>query len=175
VNRPLLAVVVALLAPACAVDLVDLAPFPCAADSTCPESLMCAVGASRDAVGICLDSCASSGECQDGSSCGPAAGGNACLPECQPFGYDCELGTTCRLSPLAGDQGFFATCSVIGDGERLASCETSIDCPANTSCMARGAEPLACRPNCDADHPCRRGMTCEPLLPSSAGVCFDSN
>jgi hypothetical protein len=51
----MLAPVVALLVPACAKSLEALAPFPCAADGTCPAGFVCGGldGGSPDATPIC--------------------------------------------------------------------------------------------------------------------------
>ncbi len=164
---------VVLLAAACAEDPLALAPFPCAGDGSCPEALTCARGIGDDRADVCLPECASSFDCEDGSRCAAVGETRACLPECTPFGTDCDGRTSCRMQP-DGDDGYIATCLAFGDGhEMFDACESSLDCPGNASCArADAAEPFSCRPQCDAAHPCRRDMTCEPLLPSGAGVCF---
>ncbi len=161
------------LLAACAQDPLALAPFPCAGDGSCPESLTCAAGMGEEASAVCLPGCASSIDCEEGSRCAPVGGTLACLPECTPFGTDCEGATTCRMQPDA-EEGYTATCLALSaDSEMFGACESSLDCPGNASCVrASQAEPASCRPQCDPAHPCRRHMTCEPLLPSGAGVCL---
>jgi hypothetical protein len=161
-----------LLLAACAEDPLALAPFPCAGDGTCPASLTCADGLGDLGAAVCLPECTSSLDCEEGSRCAPVGETRACLPECTPFGTDCDGASTCRMQPDA-DEGYTATClAVTGGGEMFGACESSLDCPGNASCVhASMGEPKTCRPQCDAEHPCRRRMTCEPLLPSGAGVC----
>jgi hypothetical protein len=160
---------------ACAADPLTSGPFPCADDGSCPESLTCTAGTSSDpAAAMCMEGCSSSNDCAEGSRCAQVGDAQACLDECTPFGRDCEGATTCRMQPLAGGAGFFATCvSVTGGHEPFGACESAMDCGAQATCIrVTEAEPFTCRPQCDADHPCRKSMTCEPLLPSGAGVCI---
>ena len=160
---------------ACAEDPLTSGPFPCASDGTCPESMTCTAGTASDsAAAMCMEGCSSSFDCAEGSRCAQVGDTQACLDECTPFGTDCEGATTCRMQPLAGGEGFFATCvSVVAGHQQLDACESAVDCPAQSTCVrATDAEPFTCRPQCDAEHPCRKSMTCEPLLPSGAGVCM---
>jgi hypothetical protein len=163
-----------LLAAGCAQDLTDLAPFPCAGDGTCPESLTCATSITAEPGGTCVAECSSSIECEEGSRCSQVDGAGACLPECEPFGTDCDPGTTCRLQPLSDEGGYFATCiATVAESQQLAPCDNNRDCAGHASCYRESSDqPGTCRPHCDSHHECRRNMTCEPLLPSGAGVCI---
>lgn len=169
-----LAIAALTLLAGCAEDPLALAPFPCAGDGTCPEALICAAGISDNAAGMCLASCTSSSECEEGSRCASLGGGvGACLAECTLFGTDCAGATSCRIQ--AADEGSFASCVAVTaeHGMMFGVCESAVDCPANASCVrAAPTEPPTCQPHCDAEHACRRGMICEALLPSGAGVCL---
>lgn len=171
-----IAIAAALLASAaCATDPLTSGPFPCADDGTCPESMTCTAGTASDsAAAMCMEGCASSFDCAEGSRCAQVGETQACLDECTPFGTDCEGATTCRMQPLADGEGFFATCVTVTAGHKqLDACETAMDCPAQSTCVrATEAEPFLCHPQCDAENPCRKSLTCEPLLPSGAGVCM---
>ena len=165
----------ALLLAACAEDPLARGSFPCAGDGTCPGSLVCTAGTGSDpAEAMCMEDCAASTDCEEGSRCAAVGEAAACLPECTPFGTDCEGATTCRVQPLAAGEGFFATCVTASRGHELYStCESALDCPPQAACFrASDAAPFTCQPQCDAEHPCRRNTTCQPLLPSGAGVCI---
>jgi len=166
-------IAVFLLLAACAEDPLALAPFPCADDGSCPAALTCAAGLGDDGGGVCLPECTSSVDCEDGWRCAAVGAANACMEECTPFGTDCVGATTCRIEP-ASDEGYTATCLAVSAGHgMLGACDSSLDCPGNASCArASEAEPFTCRPHCDPTHACRRDMTCQPLLPSGAGVCL---
>jgi hypothetical protein len=170
-------VVALALAAACAQDPLTSGPFPCAADGTCPESLTCTTGTGSDPVAaLCMEGCARSTDCEEGSRCAQVGDTAACLGECTPFGVDCEGASTCRLQPLAGGEGFFATCVAVGGGgDAVATCESAVDCPPQATCFrASDDDSFTCHPQCDDDHPCRRrSQTCRPLLPSGAGVCVE--
>jgi hypothetical protein len=160
---------------ACAQDPLTSGPFPCADDGSCPESMTCTGGTVSDpTAAMCMDGCASSTDCQEGSRCAQVGDTRACLDECTPFGTDCEGATSCRMQPLAGGEGFFATCVSVTPGhQHYDACESAVDCQPQATCVrANESEPFTCHPQCDAEHPCRKSLTCEPLLPSGAGVCM---
>ncbi len=162
-------------ASACAQDPLTSGPFPCADDGTCPESLTCTTGTGADPVAaMCMEGCVTSTDCQEGSGCAQMGDTSACLAECTPFGSDCEGPTACRMQPTAGGDGYFATCIAIGGGAKADdTCESTVDCAPQATCFRSSeADPFTCHPQCDAANPCRKSKTCQPLLPSGAGVCI---
>jgi hypothetical protein len=102
----------------CAVDLRELGPFPCAADSRCPDGLAClpevgcaparldvacdettdcstAATGARCVQGMCALACQDGKGCPTGRVCSVLTGSGVCLQQCtSPSG--CESGQECR-------------------------------------------------------------------------------
>lgn len=110
-------VLTVIAAAGCALPLSDLAPFPCAADQSCPGELACVPGVGCTAArldALCFDTtdCRLAG---DGVACRQGL----CAPSCQA-GQGCAAGRVCSSRDAAG------TC--------LLGCAIGQDCPQGLVC-----------------------------------------
>lgn len=104
---------------ACAKDLSELAPYPCALDGGCPDGLACVAGKCARAVagsicvpgitdcspigagarcesGLCAAACVDGAGCAPGTVCTQRIGEGACLPDCSfTSNGTCPSGTFC--------------------------------------------------------------------------------
>ena len=171
----------AALVAACAKDAASLAPFPCAADNTCPSGVLCLPGTGcvtpqPDAlcpsgndcsaglvctVGRCEPPCSSSGGCVAGRVCSGGDGG-VCLAECAagtscPGKLECaELWQPGEKACMPSGVGFESSCATEG-----AACG-----PVGASAICnQGACGIACKDGAG----CPSGQLC--TAQSGIGIC----
>jgi hypothetical protein len=133
-------IAIAAAAPSCT-DLVDLSPFPCAIDGTCPIDLSCSAGQ-------CVKFCSTTTDCPDGRIC--SAG--ACLESCEEDG-DCREGQLCGGGVCLPD----ATGAVCGNAtcEAGETCDNCVaDCPVCAVCGNFACEGGETCDNCQSDCAC---------------------
>lgn len=148
-------------------------PTNAAGIDTCGGALYCsfwAVPVADPVIRKCLSTCLGDADCDAGEACvqpGKSAYGGVCMPTCDPFAQACgaELGCTQRLLSYEDGTTVYA-CDRVGSGQDGAPCDPDFfDCAADLACAVnKEAGTYACRPYCDAAHPCVGANVCSPSI-----------
>jgi hypothetical protein len=131
---------------------------------------------------VCRTFCRADDACAAGERC-TAIGANVpqdglCLPAgCSFFDQRCGAGATCDPAVLVDRATYVGLCRTYGAAPLAvgASCSGIGICGANAFCGPNAARTdLVCIAECDDEHPCAQGATCQPFsgLPAHAGECL---
>ena len=163
---------------ACSKQAVDLTPFPCARDNTCPDGVAClprvgcvkpqvdvlckadadcaAVGSAACDSGRCGTTCKDGTGCPAGRICSASSGDGVCLADCSA-GETCPSDLSCNALFSGGKRGCLP--AGVGRGETCSS--------PGAACGPRGAGGLCDLGRCEAS--CRDGAGC-----SAGSICTAS-
>jgi hypothetical protein len=179
--------VTAVMLLACYSGLSGNAPFPCAADKTCPQGLFCTGSPNAP---VCQTSCDTPTiECgstcadltSDTANCG--ACGNACGSSCSSSKCQtpCDLlSNTGCTSPQVCEIAFQSTsvlwgtqCRALGTATVGATCSTTNDCASGLECLSTNSVST-CYALCDNTHVCPGGAKCNTNtnMPNGGGYCL---
>lgn len=172
------------------------------ADDRCPTGSTCIP--LEGGTSICLQTCASQGDCRDGYACDLAGSQQVCLPACQSD-EDCPLDSVCNLTSgvcteaAAGAGRIGGSCSMDGDcSSGVCFDESQTDWPGG-SCVGGcdqvsgefcdGSNPSSglcleledgniCLPSCRSGVDCRDGYACSADIAATNeqgyGFCIPS-
>jgi hypothetical protein len=124
---------------------------------------------------ICWSLCEVQADCaSEGDHCQAvgADGAGLCIPDCEPFGSDCNSANQCTWT-LTPEGGPVFYCAFIGTAKEGESC-ASDTCAEGLWCTTVASGVVQCRPTCDDAHACAADQRCEIAIADAPhpGVCM---